>query len=120
MESQQSSNEAKGGAAPQVSKGEAKNLADAAKESRANLLSASSAYCESLEKLLELKRQDESRAAEVVGKRKELRALGVIGQRELEEGERALAEVQGKISETMRRCGSIWGKSRASRRYRLI
>jgi hypothetical protein len=107
VESQQSSNEAKGGVAPQVSKGEAKKLAEVARQSRANLLSASSAYRESLEKLIELQRQDESRAAEVVGKRKELRALGVIEQREVEEGERALAEVQGKISETMKRIAEV-------------
>jgi len=90
-------------ATPQVSKEDAKKLAEAASQSRANLLNASNAYRESLEKLLELQRQDESRAAEMVGKRKELLALGVIAKRELEEGERALAEAQGKIAETTRR-----------------
>src|SRR5215510_4059189 len=84
-------------ATPQASKEDAKKLAEAASQSRANLLSASTAYRESLEKLLELQRQDESRAAEVVEKRKELLALGVIAKRELEEGERALAEAQSKI-----------------------
>jgi hypothetical protein len=90
-------------AAPQVSKEDAKKLAEAASQSRANLLSASNAYRESLEKLLGLQRQDESRAAETVEKRKELLALGVIAKRELEEGERALAEVQDKIAETTKR-----------------
>src|SRR5262245_64270800 len=66
---------------------EAKKLAEAASRSRANLLSASNAYRASLEKLLELQRQDESRAAERVKKLKELLALGKIGERELEDGE---------------------------------
>src|SRR5262249_19178553 len=48
----------------QSSKEDAKKLAEVASQSRANLLSASNAYRESLEKLLELQRQDESRAAE--------------------------------------------------------
>jgi hypothetical protein len=93
-------------ATPQASE-EAKKLAEAASQSRANLLSASTAYRESLEKLIELQRQDESRAAEVVGRRKELLALGVIAKRELEEGERALAEVQGKIAETTKRIAEV-------------
>jgi hypothetical protein len=91
----------------QDSKEDAKKLAEAASQSRANLLSASSAYLESLEKLLELQRQDESRATEIVGRRKELLALGVIAKRELEEGERALAEAQGKIAETTKRIAEV-------------
>jgi hypothetical protein len=94
-------------ATPQTSKEDAKKLAEAASQSRANLLSASTAYRESLEKLLELQRQDESRAAEVVERRKELLALGVIAKRELEEGERALAEAQGKIAETTKRVAEV-------------
>lgn len=94
-------------AAPQVSKEDAKKMTEAASQSRANLLSASSAYRESLEKLLELQRQDESRAAETVEKRKGLLALGVISKRELEEGERALAEAQGKIAETTKRIAEV-------------
>jgi hypothetical protein len=92
---------------PQVSKEETKKLADAASESRANLLNASNAYRESLEKLLELQRQDQTRAAELVVKRKELFDLGVIAKRELENGERALAEAQGKIAETMKQIADI-------------
>src|SRR5262245_41452190 len=94
-------------ATPKVSKEDAKKLAEAASQSRANLLSASNAYRESLEKLLELQRQDESRAAEVVGRRKELLDLGVIAKRELEEGERALTEAQGKIAETTKRIAEV-------------
>jgi hypothetical protein len=92
---------------PQVSKEETKKLADAASESRAKLLSASTAYRESLEKLLELQRQDQSRASEMVVKRKELFDIGVIAKRELEDGERALAEAQGKIDDTMKQIADI-------------
>jgi hypothetical protein len=93
---------------PQVPKKEdPKKLAEAASQSRANLLSASSDYRVSLENLLELQRQDESRAAEMVGKRKELLDLGVISKRELEEGERALADAQGRIAETMRKMAEV-------------
>ena len=94
-------------ATPQISKEDAKKLVEAASQSRANLLSASNAYRESLEKLLELQRQDEARAAEIVGKRKELLDLGVIAKRELEDGERALAEAQGKIAETTKRIAEV-------------
>jgi hypothetical protein len=92
---------------PQISKEEAKKLAEVASQSRANLLNASSAYRESLEKLIELQRQEELRATEIVGKRKELLALGVISKRELEESERALAEAQSKIAESMKRVAEV-------------
>lgn len=87
---------------PRVSKEELKKLAEAASQSRANLLNTSRAYRASLENLLELQRQDESSAAEMVGKRKELLDLGVMAKRELEDSERALAEARGKIAETMK------------------
>jgi multidrug efflux pump subunit AcrA (membrane-fusion protein) len=94
-------------ATPRISKEDMKKLAEAASQSRANLLSASSAYRESLEKLLELQRQDEARTAEMVGKRKELLDLGVISKRDLEDGERALAEAQGKVAETTKRIADV-------------
>ena len=94
-------------ATPQISKEDMKKLAEAASQSRANLLSASNAYRESLEKLLELQRQDEARTAEMVGKRKELLDLGVISKRDLEDGERALAEAQGKVAETTKRIADV-------------
>jgi hypothetical protein len=94
-------------ATPQISKEDMKKLAETASQSRANLLSASSAYRESLEKLLELQRQDEARTAEMVGKRKELLDLGVISKRDLEDGERALAEAQGKVAETTKRIADV-------------
>ena len=85
---------------PQISEEETKQLVEAASQSRANLLSASKVYRESLEKLLELQRQDQSRATELVGKRKELLDLGVIAKRELEEAERALTEARDTIAGT--------------------
>jgi hypothetical protein len=94
-------------ATPQVSKEDAKKLAEAASQSRANLLSTSNAYRETLEILLELQRQDESRATEIVRKRKELLDLGVIAKREVEEGERALVEAQGKVAETTKRIAEV-------------
>ncbi|HEY8460822.1 MAG TPA: hypothetical protein VIM99_10605 [Blastocatellia bacterium] len=96
-----SSRAASRNAQKEEAKENAKDLAEAAKESRANLLSASKDYRSSLEKLLELQRQDEARAAELVGKRKELLEAGVISRREFDDSERALLEVRGKISETM-------------------
>lgn len=93
--------------APQVSEEETKKLAEAASQSRANLLNASNAYRESLEKLLELHRQDESRVAELVGKRKELLDLGVIAKRELEESERALTEAQDRVAGTLKQIAEV-------------
>lgn len=92
---------------PQVSEEETKKLAEAASQSRANLLNASNAYRESLEKLLDLQRKDESRAAELVEKRQELLDLGVIAKRELEETEQALAESQTKIAETVKQLAEV-------------
>jgi hypothetical protein len=54
-----------------------------------------------------LQRQDEARTAEMVGKRKELLDLGVISKRDLEDGERALAEAQGKVAETTKRIADV-------------
>lgn len=94
-------------APPQVSEEETKKLAEAASQSRANLLNASNAYRESLEKLIELQRQDESRAVELVEKRKGLLDLGVIAKRELEESERTLTETRSKIAETRKQLADI-------------
>jgi hypothetical protein len=86
---------------------ESKKLADAATESRSNLLNASNAYRESLENLLELQRKDETRAQEAVGRRKELLDLGVIAKREFEESERALAEAQERIAVTIKQIAEV-------------
>ncbi len=91
----------------QAPKEDPKKLAEAASQSRANLLSASAAYRASLENLLELQREEEARTAQLVEKRKELLAIGVIAKRELEESERALAGAQGRIAETTKRMAEV-------------
>ncbi len=92
---------------PQVSETDQEKLADAASQSRANLLEASSVYRESLEKLLELQRQDEARATELVEKRESLLDLGVIAKRELDESEQALAEARSKTTGTQKQIAEI-------------
>jgi hypothetical protein len=93
--------------APQVTEEEKRELAEAASQSRANLLEASNAYRESLEKLLELQRQDETRGAELVEKRKSLLELGVIAKRELDESEQALVAARNKTAETQKQIAEI-------------
>jgi len=84
-----------------------KELAEAATESRTKLMEASKTYEESLERLLELQKHDEARAAEVVTKRKNLLELGVIAKRELEESETALVETKKKVAETQQRMNEV-------------
>ncbi len=83
-----------------LSEAEKKQLDETASQSRANLISASQTYRESLERVLELQKKDEIRVAELVEKRKKLLELGVIAKRELEESEQSLAEVKAKSAET--------------------
>ncbi len=84
-----------------------KELAEAAAASRAKLMEASQNYRESLERLLELQKQDEGRAADSLKRRQELLDLGVIAKREVEEGELALKETQKKIEETNSRLNEV-------------
>jgi len=84
---------------PPAGEAEQKQLTETASQSRANLISASNIYRESLERILELDKQDEARATESVEKRKTLLDLGVIPKRELEEGARALTAAQARMSE---------------------
>src|SRR5262245_41690943 len=79
---------------------EQKRLAEAANQSRADLIAAFGDYRESLERVLGLQKQDEARAAELVEKRKALLGLGAISRRELEESEQSLVAAQVKMSET--------------------
>jgi hypothetical protein len=90
-----------------LSEEERRQLADAASQSRANLIAASSTYRESLEKVLELQRQDETRALELVEKRRKLLDLGVISKRELEESEQSLAAAQARMGETRKQIGDV-------------
>src|SRR5262249_15091742 len=63
---------------PQISEEESNHLKEAASQSRANLIAASKNYRDSLEKVLELQKQDEARGAELVEKRKSLLDLGAV------------------------------------------
>jgi vacuolar-type H+-ATPase subunit I/STV1 len=84
---------------PPVGEAEQKDLAETIIQSWTNLIATSNTYRESLERILELQKQDEARAAESVEKRKTLLDLGVISKRELEEGEQALGAAQARMSE---------------------
>lgn len=84
-----------------------KELAAAATQSREKLIAASKLYRDSLEKLLALQKQDETRAADLVARRKQLLDLGVIARREVEESEQFLAESHKKITETNQRLDEV-------------
>lgn len=75
-------------------------LAEAATQSRANLIAATKAYKASLEKLVSLQAEDEQRAASLVEKRHTLLDAGIISKRELEESEQALAAAKSKTEGT--------------------
>ncbi len=83
-----------------VGEAEQRQLAETASQSQANLIAASSTYRESLGRVLEIQKQDEARAAELVEKRKTLLDLGAISKRELEESEQALGAAQARMNET--------------------
>jgi hypothetical protein len=85
----------------------AKQLAKAASQSQANLIAASNAYRESLERLLELQKQDEARAAELVVQRKTLLDLGAVSKREVEESEQALDAARARMSETLKQIEEV-------------
>ncbi|HMV84222.1 MAG TPA: hypothetical protein PLD20_26335 [Blastocatellia bacterium] len=92
---------------PTVSAEELKELNDAATQSRENLIQASNTYRESLQRLLDLQKQDEKRAAELVEKRKQLLALGIIAKREVVESEQLLAAAEAKSAETEKQVDSV-------------
>lgn len=84
----------------QISQEELKQLATAASEAREHLIKASQVYQESLSRLLELQKQDETRAAELVEKRKQLLELGLIALREVAASEQELVIAREKSAET--------------------
>lgn len=86
---------------------ETKQLADAASQSRANLIEASTTYQQSLEKVLELQRQEEQQAAALVEKQRVMLNAGIISRRELEESEQALIEIRQRVAETFRQVEEI-------------
>jgi hypothetical protein len=86
-------------AAEKAVKVTAKEVAD----SRANLVAATEAYKESLDKLQKMYADEEERAEELLKKRKQLFEAGIIAKRELEESELALAEARNKIDDARKR-----------------
>jgi hypothetical protein len=83
-----------------ISQEELKQLATAASQSREHLIKASQVYQESLSRLLELQKQDETRAAELVEKRKQLLELGLLAPREVAASEQELVVAREKSAET--------------------
>src|SRR5260221_593776 len=77
---------------PTVTAEEVKEMNQAASQSRENLITASNIYHESLERLLELQKQDEKRVADLVEKRKQLLDLGIIAKKQVEESEQQLTD----------------------------
>jgi hypothetical protein len=92
---------------PQVTQQEIKELSDAASKSRENLIASSNTYRESLEKLLEIQRQEEERVAGLVEKNRQLLDMGLIAKREFDEGEQLLTEARAKLSETQKQIESV-------------
>jgi hypothetical protein len=92
---------------PRISEEEKKQLAELASQSRANLIASSNNYRESLEKVLELQRQSEARAAELVEVRKNLLDQGVIARKDLEDSEQGLLSARGKIAETQKQIAEV-------------
>lgn len=90
-----------------ISQEELKQLAAAASQSRENLIKASQVYQESLSRLLELQKQDETRAAALVEKRKQLLELGLIAQREVVAGEQELVAARDKSAETLKQIDQV-------------
>lgn len=92
---------------PTVTAEELKEMNQAASQSREKLIAASNTYRESLERLLELQRQDETRVAELVEKRKQLLELGIIARKQVEESEQQLTDAKAKTAETEKQIDSV-------------
>jgi len=75
-------------------------LAKRVAQARADLIAASKAYKESLEKVLPFEQDERKSAAEEVERRKQLVAAGVASKRDLEESERKLAAVEARLAAT--------------------
>ncbi len=94
-------------AAPQMTEQEAKELSDAASQSRTRLIEASQTYRQSLERLLALQKNDEDRLSEVVVKNRKLLDAGLIARKQLEESEQSMSEAHSRTSETSRQIDSV-------------
>lgn len=71
--------------------------------SRENLIAATEAYKESLDKLQAMYGDEVKRATELLEKRKRLFEAGIIAKRELDASNVALAEAQSKVEDTRKR-----------------
>ncbi|PYP87817.1 MAG: hypothetical protein DMF61_09235 [Blastocatellia bacterium AA13] len=80
-------------------------LAEKLSTARHDLVQATNDYKASLEKLLPLYNADLKNAAELVKKRSELYAQGIISRRELEDTRRAVATAQQKVDELNKQLG---------------
>ncbi|MEP7340055.1 MAG: hypothetical protein ABI977_20120 [Acidobacteriota bacterium] len=92
---------------PTLTAKEIKELNDAASQSRENLITASNTYRESLERLLELQKQDEKRALDLIEKRRQLLDLGIIAKKQVEESEQQLTEARARSAETEKQIDSV-------------
>ncbi len=92
---------------PAMTAEEIKELNQAASQSRDNLITASNTYRESLERLLDLQRQDEKRVEDLVEKRKQLLDLGIIARKQVEESEQQLTDAKAKTAEIEKQIDSV-------------
>jgi hypothetical protein len=92
---------------PPISEEEKKKLSETVTQLRANLLTASKAYRESLEKLVVLQKQDEERIASNLEKQRQLLDLGVIAKREMEESEQALKDARSRAAATQKQIAEV-------------
>ena len=76
------------------------SLANRVKQARADLIAASKAYKESLEKVIPFEEDERKRSAEEVEARKQLVIEGLASKRDLEESERKLAVAESKLAVT--------------------
>lgn len=86
-------------ATPPPTKNERKVLAEQLEQTRDDLVEATKEYKKSLEKLLVFYERNVQQAKERKDKLKELQALGLVSKRELEEGEKGIADAQVKVEE---------------------
>lgn len=82
-------------------------LTETASQSWAQLIAASQDYRASLARVLELQRQEQTRAAELVETQKRLLAQGAISKRDLEAGEQALQAAQTRANEARQQLEAV-------------
>jgi hypothetical protein len=70
---------------------------------RADLVSSTKQYKESLEKLLPYEEQAVKSATDTLAKRKSLLEQGIVSKREVEDSEHKLADAQAKLAETQKK-----------------